>query len=171
MKTEKKSSKSYAKLIEYVPIWTYHILNNDEGYSISRAYEINPLFGQLVERSVFLSKINNDTIAMLRRNNQDIMAKALIDYQKSRNRLLNTVGKYSKGKADDSEVAEAHNDWFNNLFRTMFINSNNREMNDDEMNQMNKLLEEWDKIKISDEMQSFLTGWVKDMINKANGDK
>lgn len=38
--------------LKYVTIWAVNIIANVKGYSLERAYEINPLFGQLVESKI-----------------------------------------------------------------------------------------------------------------------
>lgn len=167
MRTGKKTSKSYAKLIEHVPIWTYHILNNDEGYSIQRAYEINTLFGQLVERSVLVSKIDNDTIVMLRRTGYGIMAQALINLKKSQEEFDDKAVKYVKGKSDTSELAESMENLLGNLiYTTLQYGLNKDNMNEEENNKVYDELTDWHTIPINKDDMLKIVKDIKDYYDK-----
>lgn len=64
-----KTGKLQSKYLEYAPIWVTKILNKEDGYSLEKAYDIDMLFGTLVDIELKL-KIREIQIALqLRQTN------------------------------------------------------------------------------------------------------
>ena len=120
MRTGKQVSKHYQIIYKYAPIWTFKILKGLRGYSIERAYDIDPVFGQLVERGVRLLQIEDETLAALARTSTVFGAfAALIEAtQYWAAQLDKAIKMYENGKLaieELDEYYEQYNYWFYDL--------------------------------------------------------
>ena len=117
MRTGKQVSKHYQIIYKYAPIWAFNILNGAEGYSVERAYEIDPVFGSLVERGVWLLQIEDDTLAVLARASDQnaILARIMYNTKGWGGYLKYSIKQYLKGEMDIEEVSDAYDQydtWF-----------------------------------------------------------
>ena len=117
MRIGKQVSKHYQLMYQCVPIWTFKILNGAKGYSVAKAYDIDPIFGSLVERGVWLLQIENDTLAALAKaSQQNAIVARIIDCTKGWvGQLKYSSKQYLKGKMDIDEVLDAYDQygtWF-----------------------------------------------------------